>query len=1134
MKKSYLFILFILMGLNGFSQFNQDAPWMKTLNVEARKAANNPVTFQEIVDAFDNYWKDKDPTVKGSGFKPFKRWENYWKNFVKEDGTLPTSAELWNTWLTAEQQAQSSSTADLSDWFPEGPYELTNTGSWSIGQGRINSIIVDPNNPNVYYAGAPAGGIWKSLDNGSTWTPLSDFLPQIGVSGIAIDHNNSNIIYIATGDDDANDSYSVGVMKSIDAGQTWQTTGLNPNNSPSSMNDIYIHPSNSNILWVATNSGVYKTTDAGVTWTNKLSGNIKDIKLHPTIPNIIYAVTPSTFYRSLDGGESFFQLTNGVPSGSSRLVIDVTPDSPNVVYLLAAESDASFKGLYKSSNAGSSFSTVSTFATVGDIFESSQAWYDMALAVSDTNENEVYVGVLNIWKTTNSGSTFTKMNNWSSPSSPSYTHADIHLLRFFNGQLFAGTDGGFYRSANGGNNFDDLTQGMQIGQFYKIAVAKETSSKMVGGLQDNGGQGLNNNIWQNYYGADGMDTAIDPYNSNLYYGFIQFGSSLYISTSSGGSRDSQVSSPSGEDGNWVTPLVMNSESELYSGFSSLYKLCGSNWEAVSSSFGTNIDKLEIDELNPNIIYVATNATLRKSVDKGLTFSVVETFPSNITSIEVNNNDSNIVYVTTSGVTGSVYKSTDQGLNFTNISNGLPFVTKNVVKHQDLHSDNPIFLGTSIGVYRYDDISHVWEPFNNNLPVVSIRDLEVNTVDGVLVAATYGRGIWKTFLETQTPVEEIGVVSIQGIDSSLICGNIESFQVEIKNNGTNTLTSATISHTINGDTQITNWSGSLLPGETTLATVNRTITGSGDLKTIKVEVTSSGDTYASNNSIIKRFNNTESGIVNQTNSFESENDNLVVYDGLDLSCGGYWERGVPTGAVLNTANTGTKVYGTNLSGNHDNNIKSYLVSGCYDLTTISNPILRFYMQFELEFNWDIVYVEYSTDSGSTWNVLGTSFDPNWYNSDTVSGENNTCFNCPGAQWTGTNAGMQEYSYNLSAFSSQSSFMVRFVFHSDQSVVEEGAVIDDFVIEGTLGTDEITTDSFHIYPNPSDGIFTIAVDRQEPMFYSLYDVTGKVIFNNVPLNTTNLKYVLDLSNYQTGVYFIQIQSAAGSISKKLILD
>lgn len=1134
MKRNYLTVLFALMGLCVFPQFNPDAPWMKTLDVEARRASSNPVTFQEIVDAFNVYWQDRDPNGKGSGFKPFKRWENYWKNFVKEDGTLPTSRELWEVWQLAEQQTQASNLTDLSAWFPVGPYQLTNTGSWSIGQGRVNAIAVDPNNPNIYYAGAPAGGIWKSLDMGTTWMPLSDFLPQIGVSGIAIDYSNSDTVYMATGDDDASDTYSVGVMKSVDGGLTWQNTGLNPNNSPSSMNDIYIHPTNSNILWVATNSGVYKTTDAGVSWTNTLSGNIKDIKLNPANPDTIYAVTPNSFYKSTDGGNTFSQVVFGVPTGSSRLVIDVTPANPSVVYLLSAESDYSFKGLYKSTDSGSSFFTVSTVASVGDIFESSQAWFDMALAVSDANEDEVYVGVLNIWKTTNSGSTFVKMNNWSSPLSPSYTHADIHLLRFFNGQLFAGTDGGFYKSTNGGSNFTDLTQGMQIGQFYKIAVAKDTSSKMVGGLQDNGGQGLNNNVWQNYYGADGMDTAIDPYNSNLYYGFIQFGSSLYISTTSGGSNNGQVSSPNGEQGNWVTPLVMNSESELYSGFSSLYKLCGASWEAVSPSFGTNIDVLEIDDLNPDIIYVGTNATLRKSIDRGMTFTAVETFSSNITSIEVNNNDSAIVYVTTSGIMGGVHKSTDQGLNFTNISNGLPPVTKNVIKHQNLHADNPLFLGTSLGVYKYDDISQVWEPFNNNLPVVSITDLEVNTADGALVAATYGRGIWKTNLQAQPPTDEVSAVSIQGVDSSLGCGDIDSFQVEIKNDGSNTLTTATINHTINGTMQTSSWSGNLLPGATTLVHINRNIEGSGDLKTIKIEVSSPGDTYASNNFITKRFHNTQSGVVNQTNSFESESDALVVYDGFNLSCGGYWERGVPAGAVLNSAHTGTMVYGTNLLGDHDNNVKSYLVSGCYDLTTISNPVLRFYMHYELEYDWDIVYVEYSTDAGASWNVLGSSFDFNWYNSDTIAGENNTCYNCPGAQWTGTNFGMQEYSYNLSAFTNQSSFMVRFVFHSDQAVVEEGVIIDDFVIEGTLGTGEITRDSFHIYPNPSEGVFTIAVDRQEPMLYNLYDVTGKNILNQVPLNTNNLKYTLDLSNYQTGVYFIQIQSVNGTITKKLILD
>lgn len=1136
MKKSFLIILFALTGLTAFSQFNQDAPWMRNLNVEARKDSGNPVTFQEIVDAFDAYWIGRDHTVKGSGYKPFKRWESFWKNHVKEDGTLPTAAEFWATWESTLQQRRNSQMVDMSDWFPVGPFELTNTGTWSFGQGRVNAIIVDPNNPNTYYAGAPAGGIWKSLDAGASWTPLSDFLPQIGVSGIAVDYNNSDIVYIATGDDDAGDSYSVGVMKSVDGGSTWQITGLNPNNSPGSMNDIYMHPSNSNILWVATSSGVFKTTNAGSSWSNKLFGNIKDIKLHPTNPNIIYAVTTNTFYKSTNGGESFFSISNGVPTGSSRLVIDVTPDNPDVVYILSAESSA-FKGLYKSSDSGSSFSTVSTFASVGDIFESPQAWYDMAMAVSDTNEDEVYVGVLNIWKTTNSGTTFTKINSWSAPFSASYTHADIHLLRFFNGQLFAGTDGGFYKSANGGINFTDLTQGMQIGQFYKVAVSKESSSKMVGGLQDNGGQGLNNNVWQNYYGADGMDTAIDPNNSNLYYGFIQNGGSLYISTTSGGSNDVQVGSPSGEDGNWITPLSMSRDSELYSGFSSLYKLCGNSWQAVSPNLGTNIDLIEIDELNPDIIYVATNEILRKSEDRGVTFSIAEFFPFDITSIEVNNNDDSIVYVTTSGsINGQVFKSVDQGLNFTNISSGLPAVSKNVIKHQGLHPDNPLFLGTSLGVYRYDDITQTWEAFNNNLPTVPVRDLEINLNDAVLVAATYGRGIWKTSIPNQAPSEDLGIVSIQGLESTIACGEINSFQVELNNSGLNPITSATIAHTLDGNTQETDWTGNLLPGENALVNINRTIPTSGDMKLLNVEVSSAGDIYPLNNSLVKQFANTASGIVNEVNTFETPEDELIVYDDGGLSCsdGGYWQRGIPTGAVLNTANSGSMVYGTNLSGDYDNNIKSYLVSGCYNLTNISNPILRFNMQFELEFDWDIVYVEYSTDSGASWSVLGSALDVNWYNSDTVEGENNTCYNCPGAQWTGANFSMQEYNYNLSGFTDQTSFMVRFVFHTDQLVVEEGVVIDDFRIEGTLGTNEITTDSFHIYPNPSNGIFTVAVDRQEPMVYNLYDVTGKMIFNNVPLNTTNSKYTLDLSNYQTGVYFIQIQSASGSITKKLIID
>ena len=227
--KASIFSVILLLSFIAQAQYNPEAPWMKSLKTASKNQASksNKITFNTIVEAFNTYWKDKDPNTKGSGHKPFKRWEDYWKNFVEEDGTLPTSNELWNIWLETEQAKTNSAKIDLSNWQPVGPFSHTNTGSWSSGQGRVNAIIVDPNNVNTYYAGAPAGGIWKSTNAGSTWTPLSDHLPQIGVSGIAIDPNNSDIIYIATGDDDGWDTYSVGVMKSIDGGSTWNTTGLN-------------------------------------------------------------------------------------------------------------------------------------------------------------------------------------------------------------------------------------------------------------------------------------------------------------------------------------------------------------------------------------------------------------------------------------------------------------------------------------------------------------------------------------------------------------------------------------------------------------------------------------------------------------------------------------------------------------------------------------------------------------------------------------------------------------------------------------------------------------------------------------------------------------------------------------------
>ncbi|WP_445722304.1 T9SS type A sorting domain-containing protein [Flavobacterium sp.] len=761
MKKTY--ILLLLTSFCSFAQFNSSAPW----NINNESAKSGEMTIDEEVTLFNQYWSNKDKNVKGSGHKPFMRWENYWRNNTNDQGYLITPQEINNAFQQKQQAKLNKSATSLppSNWQPVGPFTHTNSGSWSSGQGRVNVVYVDPSNANTMYIGTPAGGIWKSVDAGVNWLPLSDDLPQIGVSGIVVDHTNSNVIYIATGDKDAGDTYSVGVMKSIDGGTTWDTTGLTFGNSTSTRaGDIIMHPTNNQLLLCATSQGIFKTTDAGVTWTNVQSGNFAQgsIRFNTLLINNIYAVSNNRFYKSTDTGSTFTSTAPGLPpttgnSNPTRMIMEITPANYRYIYILAYSSNKTtlngLVGLYRSIDGGDSFELKSDTNTASptDFLESRQGYYDLALGVSPTNPQVVYTGCLNLWKSTTGGGAFTKINNWNQPTANQYTHADIHYLGFHGNKLFCGSDGGVYVSSNNATSFTDLTASAQIGQFYKVSVSKQTSANMVGGLQDNGGYGFSNGLWKNYYGADGMDTAVDPTNQNKYYGFTQYGSSLNISNTAGDNLSSQVGAPSAETGanddggNWITPLKANSTGEVFAGFGSLYKLSGSSWvQQSNAAIGTgDIEYIEVAPSNDNIMYVANGNQLYKSSNKGVANSLSYTASSAITSIEAHHSDVNIVYITTEGTGGQVLKSTDGGTIFTSISTGLPDIAKNIIVHQGQNSDNPLYVGTSLGVYYRDDSMAQWEPFDTNLPNVSVRDLEINLIDSKLIAATYGRGIWQT-------------------------------------------------------------------------------------------------------------------------------------------------------------------------------------------------------------------------------------------------------------------------------------------------------------------------------------------------------------------------------------------------------
>lgn len=1128
MIKNYL-IVSLLCSFFGFSQFNSKAPWMANTST-----SRNEATMDELVTSFNQYWSTRDKNARGSGYKPFMRWEYHWRNYTNEQGYIMSSADFWEAWRQKKQSRtnRSSFSLPVSNWEPIGPFTHTNTGSWSSGQGRVNIVHVDPSNSNVVYLGAPAGGIWKSINNGSTWTPLTDELPQIGVSGIAVDYTNSNVIYIATGDKDAGDSYSVGVYKSTDGGLTWNPTGVMGSSNPSSAGDLVIHPTNNQILWCATNNGIFKTTNAGSTWSQVQSGDFAqgNIRLKSDDPTTIYAVSNNRFFRSTDTGSTFTQISTGLPSSSSRLLLDVTPANANYIYILSAANNGSMQGIYRSTDGGSNWTKTSSNETVtaGNVFESPQAWYDLALAVSPTNADEIYTGCLNVWKSTDGGVSVTKMNNWSSSAAPSYTHADIHYLGFHGNKLFCGSDGGIYVSIDGGTNFTDLTAGVQISQFYKIAVSRQSAAKMMGGLQDNGGYAYSDNQWKNYYGADGMDTAINPNNPNQYYGFIQSGGNLYISNNAGNGLSGSVPSP-GVDGNWVTPLAVNNAGDLFSGFNNLYKLTSGAWvQQNTTPIGSgNLELISIDPSNDNIMYVANGSSLYKSTDLGITFTNSFIASSNITSIEIHSTDSNIIYLTTEEASGEVLKSTDGGATFVDISNGVPNIGKNIIVHQGRNTDNPLYLGTSLGVYYRDDTMTQWEPFDTNLPNVSVTDLEINVEDAKLIAATYGRGVWQTNIPVQLPTNDVKFVSIQNPSIGINCNATITPQVEVKNNGTNVISSVTLNYSINGGADNSYvWNGIIASNASTTINLPQTSLNRG-VHTLNVTTTITNDAYSDNNSGTKTFYINDSGTIGQVNQFTSTSNELISYN--EGGQGSQWVRGVRTNGIMSSS--GNTVYTTNLTGNYPDMIKSYLVSQCYNLSNVTNPQISFAMKYDLEENWDIVYVQYSTNFGATWEVLG-EMGPSWYNSNRVSGTD--CFNCPGTQWTGTSTVLNTYTYPLNSLNTETNIIFRIVFHSDQSVTKAGVNIDDFVILGTLSSENFQLNNVFIYPNPSKGIFNISLGNLQPTGIEVYDLTGKKVYEKKEVTISNFETKIDLSNATQGIYFVKIIENNQSTVKRIIKE
>ncbi|HRD39419.1 MAG TPA: hypothetical protein PLC65_12365, partial [Bacteroidia bacterium] len=330
----------------------------------------------------------------------------------------------------------------------------------------------------------------------------------------------------ATGDGDAGDTYAIGVLKSTDGGTTWGATGLNWTvNQQRVIRRLIIHPTSTQTLLVASSVGIWRTTNGGTTWTQITTASTYDLEFKPTDPNTVYATTASGFYLSTNGGTSFTLISSGIPTtGANRMTVAVTPNDPNYVYVLRSLNTTSgYGGLYRSTNSGTTFTVMST---TPDILANScagtagngQGWYDLALAVSPLNKDEVVVGGINHWRSTNGGTSWTNIGCWNSTAAnPPYVHADVHELEYTPaGVLYSANDGGIYRYT--GTAWTDKSNPRNIAQQYRIGLSALTANYFITGHQDNGTNLFNGTTYAARYCGDGMDCFIDRTNNNNLFG----------------------------------------------------------------------------------------------------------------------------------------------------------------------------------------------------------------------------------------------------------------------------------------------------------------------------------------------------------------------------------------------------------------------------------------------------------------------------------------------------------------------------------------------------------------------------------------------------------------------------------------
>ena len=721
--------------------------------------------------------------VKGQ-HKRARRALHHWESHLDENGRLFNYVQA-NMAALEQLYIDTFPALIQGDWQQIGPVNSAGSDFNEEGLGRVNHIAFA--SATTWYAGTAGGGLWRTdlagLYPGAgpfPWYPLTDSLPSLAISGIAVRPDNVDDVYILTGDGESRTYVTrgtqpgIGILHSTDGGMSWDTTAMQyPDTVLHAGYKLVMYPGSPDTMYAACSDGLWRTTDGWTTLSQPtvlaqpVTAFCYDIEFKPGDPQTVYAATRGALLRSLDGGVSFLDITpnlvqtNITPiSSMRRMAIAVSPDDAEILYVIIARADGGLMSFQLSSDGGNTFieTTNNSFNILAGNDPTTQSGgqgnYDLSLWADPGNSGTILVGGVNIWKNVGFGAlpTWFEVMHWTNEP-PQHTHADIHAIETnpFSDDIVVGSDGGLYVSADGGITWSNRGRGLGITQFYHMDVYSEFLGLpfLLGGAQDNGtsvGVGFDDPTFSMIGGGDGFRC----YRGNVDGEAIRYRSTqngkLYKQTFISGfgiwdeshiTPDSELDGSDNGQGGWDTPFTPNPNNfnDLLAGYDDLYfsNDCGDDWVLMDYPSNVNLDGSELiseiawSKSNSNVVYFFVNDMTQKLLIK------CEALYVGVITGTLENAVCSIARLDTNSMMPSVNPSSPTGSR----SNSLSDIAIDRTDDRKVWISFPGY-SDSMKVFVNQDMANdsPWVNMSYNLPNVPVHCIEWD-VDGLFAGTDIG-------------------------------------------------------------------------------------------------------------------------------------------------------------------------------------------------------------------------------------------------------------------------------------------------------------------------------------------------------------------------------------------------------------